>query len=535
MSASKIPSTNRHRWRFANLTIGRKLVAIVVLCVGFGFMAMIGVQITGTRADLHDLAFRNSLQVTRLLATSVAGGVRWQQPDAIEHSYRTFLEGTDTELVSFIALDINGQILVAHDSGDLLTLDHDAAIEDALETISRDELYTHKDSDHIVVVAPIVTGRDNTRVGTLAVAWSLKDVNDLIAANLDRQGVMAGFSLFALVVVLLALLNFTVSYPLRAVSAATIQLAQGDRSVPVPEVERGDEIGEMARALEVFKGHIAMIDHLTEEQQEHARRLSEALENERRYNALHREFVSMASHEFRTPLAIIDGAAQRIIRRAEGMSPDELLERVGKIRQAVIRMTGLIDSTLSASRMEAGHMEIAAELCNLHDILEAVCGRQQEIARGHDIVLDLHQATKLIVADPKQLDQIFTNLLSNAVKYSPEKGRIEVMAGSEGDMAVISVRDQGVGIPADEMPQLFERFFRASTSTGIPGTGIGLNLVKQLVEMHGGAIDFSSIEGDGSTFVVRLPMTAAAEGVGPTQADNDANLSETRIAAVAQR
>lgn len=554
MSAPRTPSSSWNPPRFAAMTIGRKLVAIVVLCVGIGFAAIIGVHISGTRADLHDLAYRDSLQMTRLLATSIAGGVRWQQPEAVERAYLSFLDGANTGLESFVAMDIDGQILADRNFSDHRPEDHDSVghapaspeaadgqhhelgpvIEDAREWTSRDEDYVTSDHDHIIVVAPVLIGHDRTRVGTLAVAWRLDEVNALVTANFQRQGITAGFSLLALIVLLLSMLHRTVSRPLRAVSRATMLIAQGEDFVPVPETERGDEIGEMARSLEVFKYHIEMLDEMSAGKEEHRRQLSEALENERKYNALHREFVSMASHEFRTPLAIIDGAAQRLIRRAERMTPDELLERVGKIRHAVTRMIGLIDSTLSASRMEAGRIELAVEPCDLREILGTVCRRQQEIAPEHEIALDLRQAPKLIEADPKQLDQVFTNLLSNAVKYSPNKGRIEVMAGREGDMAVISVRDHGVGIPPAELPNLFERFFRASTSTGIPGTGIGLNLAKQLVEMHGGSIGVTSIPGQGSTFAVHLPMTAMAECVNPTQAGNGALLSETGTPAAAQ-
>lgn len=495
------------RW-FENMTIGRKLVAIVILCVGFGFMMMIGVQITGSRADLHALVHRNSLQVTELLAASVAGGVRWQRPEAIERSFRSFANRPDwSGLAHIVALDIDGRVLATHDAFHM-SEHHDLGpvIEYARDMVGRGEVYSARDSHHIIVVAPVLIGRDRVRVGTLAVAWDLDHVNSLISANLDRQGIIAGFSLIALIVLLLASLSYTVSHPLRAVCDATMRLSQGDRSVDIPEAKRGDEIGEMARALEVFKHHIATIDELTEEQRAHARQLSEALEKERQYSALHRQFVAMASHEFRTPLAIIDGAAQRMIRRADRMTADELRDRVGKVRHAVSRMVGLIDSTLSASRMEAGQVELAPAPCSLHQILQSVCRHHQEIAPEHDIRLDLGDAPDQIVADPKLLEQMFTNLVSNAVKYSPQKGPVDIHLAGQGQTVRISVRDTGVGIPSDELPKLFERFFRASTSTGIPGTGIGLNLVRELVHLHGGSVRVESVENTGSTFTVCLPI-----------------------------
>ena len=111
-----------------------------------------------------------------------------------------------------------------------------------------------------------------------------------------------------------------------------------------------------------------------------------------------------------------------------------------------------------------------------------------------------------IAADAKKLEQIFTNLLSNAVKYAPDNPRIEVRLAKLDGQAVVSVCDRGLGIPVDDIPRLFQRYFRARTATGIAGTGIGLNLAKRFVELHGGTIEVESVEGEGTTFTVRLPI-----------------------------
>ncbi len=125
-----------------------------------------------------------------------------------------------------------------------------------------------------------------------------------------------------------------------------------------------------------------------------------------------------------------------------------------------------------------------------------------------------------IHADAELLDQVFTNLLSNAVKYAPNDPRIEVKGWTDGTFAALSVRDHGVGIAADDFPRMFERFFRAATSAGISGTGIGLNLVKRLMEMHTGTIQVDSVAGQGSVFTVRLPIDPRAAGA-PAQGTGD--------------
>ncbi len=261
-----------------------------------------------------------------------------------------------------------------------------------------------------------------------------------------------------------------------------------------------------------------LVDTATQEIQVQAVELREALAKEKKLNKLQREFVSMASHEFRTPLAIIDATAQRMKRRAgkNQLTPEDALQRVEKIRGAVRRMTRLMESTLTAARMQEGKIEINIEPCDIGKVVQEVCMRQQDVAQSHIITCELADLPDTIQADLGSLDQIFTNLLSNAVKYAPGAPEIHVQARSEGGQVVISVHDHGIGIDEDDLPKMFERFFRANTSVGIAGTGIGLNLVKTLVEMHGGSISIESKQGEGSTFTVYLPVA------GPSQSEKAA-------------
>jgi signal transduction histidine kinase len=221
-----------------------------------------------------------------------------------------------------------------------------------------------------------------------------------------------------------------------------------------------------------------------------------------------RSFVSMVAHEIRTPLAIIDGHAHRLQRvpahSASGGSPDA----ANKIRSSVKRLTGVIDKVLCAARFEAGRTPYAPAWLDLAGLLEDICESQLEIMPSRRIEQDFDRLQDKIFGDRKLLDHVFTNLISNALKYSPESEQIWVSARQDDDGVEISVRDQGVGIPEDELASIYERFFRARTSTGIVGTGYGLHIVKQFIELHHGRIDLTSREGEGSTFSVRLPRQA---------------------------
>ncbi|MBL8702996.1 MAG: PAS-domain containing protein [Alphaproteobacteria bacterium] len=233
--------------------------------------------------------------------------------------------------------------------------------------------------------------------------------------------------------------------------------------------------------------------------------LRRALAAERDMNEQQRRFVAMASHEFRTPLAIIDSATQRLIAANVVPAATPSHKRLDRIRESVSRMTEIIDRTLATARLDEGRIEFLPEAFDLVALAREVIRRQLTIAPDYRIDLDLTAPELVVDADRRLIDHVLTNLLSNAVKYSPRIRRAELRIDLDGDDVVIAVSDQGVGIPAGEIDRLFTRFFRASTATGIVGTGIGLHLVREFVAMHGGRIEVRSEIGRGSVFTVRLP------------------------------
>ena len=233
--------------------------------------------------------------------------------------------------------------------------------------------------------------------------------------------------------------------------------------------------------------------------------LESALEQERNLNQMQRDFISMVSHEFRTPLAIIDSIAQRIVRQKTPMTSEILSEKVSIIRSTVKKMTGLIDETLCVSRHEGGMLEISTQPCDIKYILQGICDSQMEINNGRTVTFNSEGLPDVIHADPNHLEHIFTNLVSNAIKYSDQDQPVEVQAWSDSNGVSVSVMDNGFGIPGNEIPFIFNRFYRASTSSGITGTGVGLYLVKILTELHGGCIEIDSTVGQGTTMIVCLP------------------------------
>ncbi|WP_183855283.1 sensor histidine kinase [Rhizobium sp. BK456] len=249
-----------------------------------------------------------------------------------------------------------------------------------------------------------------------------------------------------------------------------------------------------------------MVADRTAEIERQREELDRLLVHERQVNALQRQFVAMASHEFRTPLAIIDAAAQRLCRSTTNVSGDYVHEKAGVIRSAVVRMVDLMESILASGRLETGQITLKRSEGDLKALLVTCCDRQRHLSRSHLFHLDLEPIPEGLTFDRSAMEQVFTNLISNAVKYSPNAPDIYVRARVDEKTLEIAVADSGIGMDADDLPKLFQPYYRARSATGIAGTGIGLNVVKQVVELHGGTVEVTSKLGKGTTFIIRLPI-----------------------------
>ena len=272
-----------------------------------------------------------------------------------------------------------------------------------------------------------------------------------------------------------------------------------------------EDISESVRNAEILVRHKETLEATvalrTREVQEQARELERLLQQERNINELQRQFVALASHEFRTPLAIIDGAAQRLLRAKGEISSQFVRDKAEQIRSSVARIVDLMESILAAGRMDNGTIEIRRDRCELKALLESCCQREATISKSHRITMDLEDLPDHIDADKFALEQVFSNLLSNATKYAPGHPEISVAGRRESEHVIIVVRDHGLGIDAEDVPKIFQRYFRARTSTGIPGTGLGLYLVKKIVDLHGGSIEIDSKKGEGTSLIVKLPIS----------------------------
>lgn len=235
--------------------------------------------------------------------------------------------------------------------------------------------------------------------------------------------------------------------------------------------------------------------------------LQNALAQERELRRLKSDFVSLVSHEFRTPLEIIMSSADNLQRYHDRLAKEKREQLLQTIHKSVRRMSGMMEEVLVLGRVESGSTEFLPEVFDVHAFSHRVCDEIQT-ATGHrcGVDLDLGGAPSVAVGDQNLLRHVLLNLLSNAVKYSPEGSRISLGLQCEGDDGIFRVADRGCGIPAADQPRLFQAFHRGGNVRQIPGTGLGLVIVKRCVELQGGEIRCHSVEGQGTTFIVTLPL-----------------------------
>ncbi|MDX1684866.1 MAG: PAS domain-containing sensor histidine kinase [Saprospiraceae bacterium] len=234
--------------------------------------------------------------------------------------------------------------------------------------------------------------------------------------------------------------------------------------------------------------------------------LNEALNKERELGELKSRFVSMASHEFRTPLSTILSSAS-LIRRYAGEEHQSNRERhIEKIKRSVDNLTGILNDFLSLSKLEEGKVGLELkevdleELCrDIKEDLSGIMGEGQEISLSK-------KGSSVIRTDERTIRNVMFNLLSNAIKYSPQQSEVRCSMESRSDKIVIKVEDDGIGIPVEDQKYIFTRFFRAQNVENIQGTGLGLNIVKRYIDLLDGEISFKSQPGEGTTFQVKLPI-----------------------------
>ncbi len=370
------------------------------------------------------------------------------------------------------------------------------------------EIYTDQWGTWMSASAPLRNARGEV-VAVLGLDIDAAYVHQLQTAIRNR--VLISFIVtYAVFFILIYVMSGILTRQLKQLTHSAKQIGGGDYSLDVSALGRSrlpDELNLLAQVFGTMVESIRVREQLIRESKRTEDEMRLALQEERELSELKSRFVSMVSHELRTPLTVVRTSLE-LLERYGHLAPEaKRQEYFQRSRSSIDTMNQLIDDVLVMGKAEAGKLGFQPIPLALHQFCTELV-EEMRVAIGHSHFIDLviQGDCENVYLDPKLLRSILTNLLSNAIKYSPAGSTVGFTVSCQGQFILLEVADQGIGIPQEDQPRLFESFHRASNAKTIRGTGLGLAIVKQCVTQHLGEISFESQEGIGTTFKVKLPL-----------------------------
>lgn len=349
--------------------------------------------------------------------------------------------------------------------------------------------------DAVGVAVPWWTGERVT--GVMIIVRSLKQIsstaNREVVASLIRAGILAS----GVTLVVGLVLSRSITNPLKKIAGVARAISRGEFSQRI-EADSADELGELASAMNVMSQEISrLVEGLTEEKNKLRRVMEER-----------QKMLSDISHDLRTPVTSIKGFAEALTDVIN--TEDDRRRAIGIIRDEAERLSRLVEDLFFLVRLESGELPFPMSRSDLAKVVRDTVARMEPVARERQVVISVDTPTSPVAATicEDRLVEALCNLIDNAAKYSPPGGEVQVSLSVSDGNAHISVSDQGPGIPPEDLPHIFERFYRGdkSRSGRKPGAGLGLSIARFIVEKHGGTLDVESRVGHGSTFTITLPL-----------------------------
>jgi signal transduction histidine kinase len=331
---------------------------------------------------------------------------------------------------------------------------------------------------------PVQAGPAKTTVGAIELDQDYRGVAVTAGKARERLGAVLAVGLLALYLAFFPILR-----------RATSELERRNRRLREQAVAREEALA----AERTARSEAESIQRLLTEQNDRLRELDRMKD----------EFVSLVSHQLRTPLTSIRGYVELLLEEGHGLSPEQL-QFLGVVDRNAQRLLGLVGDLLFLAQVDAGSLEIEAAELDFAQLVRDCVEATRPIAEGAGVALDAAVAgVPAVVGDASRLAQVLDNLVANAIKFTPAGGTVSVGLEDTGDTAVLTVADSGLGISAPDLEKIFDRFFRSSRATvkAIPGTGLGLPIAKAIVDRHGGSISITSREDHGTIVRVELPVT----------------------------
>ena len=267
------------------------------------------------------------------------------------------------------------------------------------------------------------------------------------------------------------------------------------------------------KELEKYRNHLEELVKVRTEELERANELLKiTVEKEHELNEMKSGFISTTSHEFRTPLTSILSSTELLQRFGSKWSDEKKDEHFNRIITSIDYLTHLLDDILTLNRADTGKISFNPEKLNLQQFAnECLLDAESLITDKHELKFNYKSKQKEFQLDPKLMRFVFNNLLSNAIKYSPQGGDVTLQISSDKEYLCIEVSDEGMGIPPEDLPKIFDAFYRTKAADDIAGTGLGLAILKRSVELHNGEITVDSELGKGTTFAVKIPIATVTQ------------------------
>jgi PAS domain S-box-containing protein len=252
------------------------------------------------------------------------------------------------------------------------------------------------------------------------------------------------------------------------------------------------------------KNRTLVLEEAIAELEKTKKNLDISLAKEKELNEMKSRFVSMASHEFRTPLTTMMSSVSLIAKYHERKDDTNHQKHVGKVKSSINNLTDILNDFLSVSKLEEGKITNEPEELNIQLFISEIVSEMRTMLLEKQVINEVYSGDEIVRVDPKILKNILLNLFSNAIKFSPVDGVIDLSVKTTADEILISVKDHGIGISKEDQEQLFERFFRGGNATHIQGTGLGLNIVARYVELMNGTIEIKSVQHEGTEVFISI-------------------------------
>lgn len=355
------------------------------------------------------------------------------------------------------------------------------------KTWSKTYYHPYYEENMLIVSVPLARS-DGTVSGTVMINAPIGEINDFLQHVYYYIG-LAGLAVVLFAVLLAAYMARGIVRPLRAMKETAAAMACGDYGRRVV-VSAGDEVGDLGQSLNSL-----------------ARDLGEYIGRMERTDQMRRDFVANVSHELRTPLTIMHGYNQ-VLQDGTVTDPKKINKYHQVMGDEILRLEKLIAELLDLSQLQAGGITLETEDILLAEVVDNVMTLLKQKSEERSVRLSAHidPTVPAIQGDGDRLTQLVLILMDNALKFTPRGGQITVQLTQDSTGAVLSIADTGAGIAPDDLPYIWERFYKADKSRASSGTGLGLAIARQIIELHGATVGVVSICGEGTTFTMRFPI-----------------------------